>query len=222
MVSRIVINSDLLVEHSAYLGKECSKDGQDRIGDSPKSIVRGSTSLICNREKGIMYANKIYNKFDNLLYFSISIPPECIVKIRGRPREYRQLTVDSQYYYFQHRIIQCGEDNNLKNCLFIPEHTFEGNVHFHVLCSGEEYRQTYKAIFLNMFNIDVKKFSVKNINCREVDNIFLNVSYLTKDPLDYCINKGDDFSIVDFNKSILDKQFEKSIFNWIYFEEKEI
>jgi hypothetical protein len=221
MISEIVINSNLKERHSDNLGKECPKeqDAQSQMHGSESQFVRDAIYHMCDREKGIQRANDIYYNtlFNNVHYFSISIPPQCTVKIRGKSKEYQQLTVDSQYHFLRHRIIRCGSDYHLKNCLFIPEHTFDGNIHFHILVSGEEYMQTYKAVFLEMFCIDTKKFSIKNVHHRKVDEECLNASYLAKDPVSYCA-KDDTFNIEEFNKSIMSKQYEKSKFQWIYFE----
>lgn len=199
----------------------------ENFGDSPilgkeSPEVEGvrSEPIIheCERERGIEYANEIYFNSDKCLYFSISIPPQSIVKVRGKSKQYRELTVSSQYHYLKHRILQAGEDNFLTRVLFIPEHTLDGNIHFHILCDAVEYIQTYKAIFIEIFNIDLKTFSIKNINVKQVSNIFYNVAYLTKDPLIYCVNKGEDLDLITFNESIKAKAYEKSKFKWIYFE----
>lgn len=156
----------------------------------------------------------------NHIFWSITIPPDYLINVRGKKKPYKSATPQQQHHALSH-LLQNYDFENVDFLICNFEQSKTGCLHLHFI-SKSETLQEVKAHIMQCLKFDVRKFDDKlNINYRIIDDIYLTISYFIKEPLDYVIQqkKIKGFDTFLFNESIKSKQYEKTKYDVLILKE---
>lgn len=149
-------------------------------------------------------------------FFSITIPPDTMISVRGKKKPFKACSADQQYYYYSH-LLTNFDFEQIDYLLVNIEQNRIGCIHFHAIVQCETV-QLFKSHIMQCLKLDYKKFDDKiNINYRLIHDHHLIISYFMKEPL-LGIDNGIDHEYRDWNDSIIAKQYEKTKYKWFVLE----
>lgn len=182
----------------------------DNVSENEEQSVKISLATLRSRNETNDLLNSdmlIIKPNDNWLFYSITIPPSAVIKIRGKKVPYAEAPVAQQYYYFNNRIMHYKFEY-VKNAYIIIEHNKNGVLHFHICINiGTEYQHNIDIELSHLFHIS-KTHKALNLSVEPVRDFYRIISYFFKLPT---VIVGQDTQ--ESNAHILKKQYEISKYN---------
>lgn len=179
----------------------------DIILDDEEQSVKNTLATLRSRNESMELINNmlVASPNDKWYFYSISIPPNTPINIRGKTKSFIDASVSQQYHYFNNRILHYKFEY-LPDAHIVIEHCQSGSIHFHVLVNiMNEFKHNVDMELCNLFHIKKSQRDV-NLNGSPVEDYYRTIAYFFKMPTTIvgCTH------IEELNRMITKKQYEVS------------
>lgn len=167
----------------------------------------------CSKEAVHQHFTKCLTLTDHPCYmWSLTFCPTHPIIVRGKRKNYASVSRESQNHYLRH-LLSKKRFYYCETFITVFEQSKDTNVHIHMLSffnpdNASHCLQNFKSELIECFGYSKRIDDIyRNVNYVKVDCIYKAISYMTKQPLDW-VSAKDKSSIDNFNKSVIDKQYE--------------